>query len=333
MASPEYSLEGGNSTSARIRWILIALVVTLVTIAIIFVMSLSSKGSRETVSDDGQIEKTEAQSAGADSRQQEKSVQAPPRNNPPQEKLKEASADVRELIRKGQEAEAADDLVAARDLYLKALDDKDCGNARKVIEELLGNVNITLIFSPREMPEKIDHAIVSGDSLAKLAAKFNTPVDLIQASNGIKNPDRINPGDRIRLLNKPVFEISVGKKSNEMLVTMNGKFFKRYTVGTGRYNKTPVGTFKVKEKIKDPPWWKDGQVIPFGEKENILGTRWMEIEATGSTPPAKGYGIHGTWDNTSLGQQSSAGCIRMRNSDVEELFTYVPRGCAVIISE
>ena len=76
----------------------------------------------------------------------------------------------------------------------------------------------------------------------------------------------------------------------------------------------------------------DGQVVPFGDKENILGTRWMALAATGDTPPAKGYGIHGTWDESSLGQQSSAGCIRMANRDVEELFVYIPVGAKAALT-
>ena len=74
-------------------------------------------------------------------------------------------------------------------------------------------------------------------------------------------------------------------------------------------------------------------MVPFGDKENILGTRWMSLTATGETPPARGYGIHGTWEPATLGKQSSAGCIRMRNSDVEELFMLVPEGTPVTIVE
>ena len=116
-------------------------------------------------------------------------------------------------------------------------------------------------------------------------------------------------------------------------MTLNGLFFKRYLVGTGVYGKTPVGTFVIDDKIENPPWWKDGKAIPFGDDENILGTRWMRITATNNTPSVTGYGIHGTWDNDSLGKQSSAGCIRMRNEDVEEVFMLVPRGTIVTIVE
>jgi lipoprotein-anchoring transpeptidase ErfK/SrfK len=44
-----------------------------------------------------------------------------------------------------------------------------------------------------------------------------------------------------------------------------------------------------------------------------------------------GYGIHGTQDPTSVGKESSAGCIRLRNEDVEDLFAWIPRGAGVTI--
>lgn len=43
--------------------------------------------------------------------------------------------------------------------------------------------------------------------------------------------------------------------------------------------------------------------------------------------------IHGTPDNTVLGVPGSHGCIRMRNSDMVDLFDRVPAGTPVNISE
>ena len=43
----------------------------------------------------------------------------------------------------------------------------------------------------------------------------------------------------------------------------------------------------------------------------------------------KGYGIHGTNSPRSIGKAKSHGCIRMRNSDVEELFELVDIGDVV----
>ena len=157
---------------------------------------------------------------------------------------------------------------------------------------------------------------------------------MIVKANAIANPNLIQVGDRIQILDKPAFAITVGKTRNDLLLTLNGAFFKRYTVGTGKFGRTPVGTFRIQDKIENPPWWRpDGKVVPFGAPENILGTRWLSLAATGETPPVRGYGIHGTWDNTSLGKQSSAGCIRMNNREVEELFMLVPEGSPVTIVE
>jgi lipoprotein-anchoring transpeptidase ErfK/SrfK len=40
----------------------------------------------------------------------------------------------------------------------------------------------------------------------------------------------------------------------------------------------------------------------------------------------KGYGIHGTNNPASIGSSASHGCIRLRNSDIKELFEMVSLG-------
>lgn len=44
------------------------------------------------------------------------------------------------------------------------------------------------------------------------------------------------------------------------------------------------------------------------------------------------YGIHGTVYPSSIGRNSSHGCIRMKNEDVEELYKITPIGTKVIIN-
>jgi len=64
-------------------------------------------------------------------------------------------------------------------------------------------------------------------------------------------------------------------------------------------------------------------VIPTG-KDNPLGTRWLGLSQ-------KGYGIHGTNAPKSVGHAASHGCIRLRNRDMERLFTMLRLGDAVVI--
>jgi lipoprotein-anchoring transpeptidase ErfK/SrfK len=231
----------------------------------------------------------------------------PPTPEPSAEKLQAALA----LKRDGKLAEARAALLqlGTNDAALAALNE----------------IDTQILFTATPAPEKIDYTIQPGDTLGKLAQKYGTTVELIRKANNISG-DKIRVGDRLRVY-QPKFAVEVSKTANTLTVTDNGKFFKRYPVGTGQFAKTPVGEFKITNRIENPPWYRsDGQVIPFGDPENILGTYWLGLNAPG-------YGIHGTWETNSIGKQSSAGCIRLLNGDVGELYIMLPIGTPVTIHD
>ena len=191
--------------------------------------------------------------------------------------------------------------------------------------DLLSDIDTQILLTPAPAPEKTDYTVVPGDSLGKLAKQFDTTIELIKKSNGLTR-DMIRIGDRLRIY-QGKFAVTVSKTANTLTLTDNGKFFKRYYVGTGEHSKTPVGAFKTTTRIEHPPWWRpDGKTVPFGDPENILGTHWIGLDVAG-------YGIHGTWDTNSIGKQASAGCIRLLNDDVAELFTILPVGTPVTIRD
>jgi len=228
---------------------------------------------------------------------------------------------------------AADKKDLARERYLEALAAGPDDGLRTTIEEKLGKLSAEMIRLPWAMAEKQDYVVQTNDAIKIIARKFGTTVEMIVKGNELKRPDIIRPGQRLKVFTGKM-AIGVSKSRHDLLLTANGRFFKRYRVATGRYEKTPVGSFVITERIPEPPWHRDdGKIIPFGDKENILGTRWLAIKASGSTPEIKGYGIHGTWDNTSIGKSESAGCIRLKNEDIEELFEMVPVGTPVVIEE
>jgi len=198
--------------------------------------------------------------------------------------------------------------------------------------EMLGKVNMQLLKAPLMMPGKEYYVIQSGDYLQKIAKKYNTTVALLKTMNGLES-DTIRLGDRLLVFNGN-FSIRVSKSRNELDLLLAGKVFKRYSVGTGKFGKTPAVEFSIIDKIIEPPWTRpsDNRQIEYGDPENVLGSRWMAIKST-DHPELTGFGIHGTWERDSIGKQSSAGCIRMLNEDVEELFDLVPRKTSVIIVE
>ena len=234
------------------------------------------------------------------------------------------------------EAKALDDqgkLYDERALLLAALD-KAGSDFAPALERTLGALSTRIYLEPRPGPDKVEYVVKGGDALSAIASRFVCPKELIMEANGIKDPTRIRPGQRLVFPDHPDFAVRVSKSLNTLELTLGGMFFKKYVVGTGQNAKTPAGTFLVKDKIEHPDWWSEsGKVIPYGDPANVLGTHWLALEATGETPRVSGYGIHGTWDNSTLGKQSSAGCVRMSNADVRELFLFLPRKTPVTIVE
>ena len=195
---------------------------------------------------------------------------------------------------------------------------------------LLGQINMRRLLSSQPMQDKIFYVVKSGDYLQKIANEFNTTVALIKIMNGLQT-DTIRTGSRLIVFNGK-FTIKVSKTNNFLDLIHRDKLFKRYPVGTGKFGKTPAVEFFVYDKIIEPPWTRpeDNRHIEYGDPENVLGTRWMALRSI-NNPSLKGFGIHGTWERDSIGAQSSAGCVRMFNEDVEELFDIIPRKSRVII--
>ena len=133
------------------------------------------------------------------------------------------------------------------------------------------------------------------------------------------------PGKILKVTNAK-FSILVDKSQNLLFLKENEGILKTYTVATGMNNSTPVGTFKVKDKLISPTWYKPdgGGPIKPDNADYQLGSRWMGITADS-------YGIHGTKDPESIGKQITNGCVRMLNQDVEELYDIVPVGTEVTI--
>jgi LysM repeat protein len=213
----------------------------------------------------------------------------------------------------------------ARQEAFTLLDQTQSALGRREIERLLGDLHIRMVFSRSPMEEKIDHIIRQGDTLGKLANRYGTTADSIKAVNGLDS-NVIRIGDRLQILTGD-FLCRVNKTTNEMEVLLNDRFFKRYLVGTGTDNSTPEGEYVITLRIRHPVWYRpDGQTIPYGDPENLLGTHYLKLNAPG-------IGLHGTWEPDSVGSQSSAGCVRLINDEIKELYHLLPEGTTVVITD
>src|SRR4051812_13078431 len=122
---------------------------------------------------------------------------------------------------------------------------------------------------------------------------------------------------------EPTRRIVLSIADRKLALVEAGRVTKIYPVAVGApTTPSPTGVFRIATRIPNPTWYSPGhKIVPPG-KSNPLGTRWMGLSR-------KGYGIHGTNDQSSVGHNVSHGCIRMRKADVEELFKLVHVGDVV----
>jgi lipoprotein-anchoring transpeptidase ErfK/SrfK len=117
------------------------------------------------------------------------------------------------------------------------------------------------------------------------------------------------------------------------LIEGNGSAL-RYGIGVGRAGFQWKGTHKITAKKENPDWTAPSEMIARhrdvprhmkgGDPANPLGTHAMYL---GSTL----YRIHGSPDPDSVGEAESAGCFRMRNADVADLYGRVSVGTTVVV--
>ncbi|HNX91208.1 MAG TPA: L,D-transpeptidase family protein [Candidatus Omnitrophota bacterium] len=191
------------------------------------------------------------------------------------------------------------------------------------VQTKVDNINVEMVKSPQTTADSFEYVVQKGDSLYALAKKYNTTIGLIKQANHLSS-DVIRLGQKLKIT-VAKFNIFVDKSKNILILNKDGEPFKTYTVSTGKNNSTPVGTFTIVDKMVTPPWTKPGvgTIMP-DDPRYELGKRWMAISC-------QGYGIHGTNDENSIGGQVTAGCVRMHNNDVIELYDLVPVGTPVEI--
>jgi lipoprotein-anchoring transpeptidase ErfK/SrfK len=107
-----------------------------------------------------------------------------------------------------------------------------------------------------------------------------------------------------------------------------------YSVATAKPGfTTPTGVWTIYDKKENPTWYNPAQdswgadlpaVIP-GGPGNPMGTRAIYIDAPGLIR------VHGTTDDSSIGRYASHGCIRMHNSEIEQLYPMIDIGDHVIV--
>lgn len=210
----------------------------------------------------------------------------------------------------------------------------------------LGALNADLVFSPRVTPNDPMcevYEIQSGDRLSKISQKreLATHWKLIQRVNGMSNPNRIRVGQKLKLVRGPFH--AVVHKGDYRLDIYHGSpespenwiYIRSFDVGLGKEDGTPLGTFIVarNSKVENPAWVNPrnpSERYAPNDPENPIGDYWLGLEGLGDSASFVGYGLHGTIEPDSIGEQASLGCVRLNNDDIEQVFELLEEGVSVV---
>ena len=155
-------------------------------------------------------------------------------------------------------------------------------------------------------------------------------------------------------------KLEVSIERQQLLLYKAGVLLTKYAVSTSRYGignqqgsfKTPLGRHQIISKVGEhaPAYTHFSARVPtqmqWSSATDSHQKDWIlaRVLCLSGMEPGINYGgqvdskrryiyIHGTPDNVVLGQPSSIGCIRMRVSDVIDLFGRVFIGTEVMIYE
>ena len=133
------------------------------------------------------------------------------------------------------------------------------------------------------------------------------------------------------------YSLVITKSAYRISLLDNGTPIKEYNCAIGRNPgqktktgdaRTPVGTFKVESINPSSDWISDE------DGEGAYGPWFITLDTRElSKGEWNGIGISGTNKPEGLGRASSAGSVRVRNSDIEEIKKFVNVGTVVTIKE
>jgi len=151
-------------------------------------------------------------------------------------------------------AEAHDKLGSGR--YAEALaalsiwhDDPSLGlEESQRLDDLLGQLAGTVIYSQRDLLLP-PHVVAPGETLPAIAGQLAVPWQLLAKINGIDDPQRLQPGEHLKLVRGP-FDATVSVSRRRLTLHVGGNYAGRFSVVVGRQFLGRVGGSLAVQEVK-----------------------------------------------------------------------------------
>ena len=189
------------------------------------------------------------------------------------------------------------------------------------LNELLDQLAGTVIYSTQNLMEPACE-VQQGETLERIAQRYNVPWQLLAKINGIDDPHSLRPGERLKVVRGP-FSAVISLEKHTLTLMLNNAYAGRFPIGVGQDFPPPEGQYFVNEKVVDPIYYGPGRTIERGDPANPLGRRWLGLGGQ--------IGIHGTNDPRNIGQNGVPGSISLADRDVDDVFDILSEGSKVVI--
>lgn len=240
-----------------------------------------------------------------------------------------------------------------RDALFKVIDQFKDSPTVPEAKRIVGEINLDQLFASESKGGKKDYIVQPGDSLALIANKQSTTMDMLIRLNGLMGP-MLQPGDHLAILPMDfIIKVDVSEKTVTLWRNVGQKqyFFKEYRTTDIRL---PTGLkIPAEMEIKGKSAMVDGKAVISTDPRYVEADKWLPGSKTGvvlRTPPApkpahapapvpapaapaKGKGKKGKAaapepdpvDMSDLDEGPGSGVILARE-DLEEMFALVRNG-------
>src|SRR5437588_6575766 len=170
-------------------------------------------------------------------------------------------------------------LVEARDALGMFIQKYPSSQHLEEAKDLLGAINVDLLFSAFPSPEKEEYVVKKGDVIARVAQKMKSTPELIMRTNNMNNT-MLHIGDKL-FVSHPEFSMFMQTKQKIIVLINHGQFFKQYHIQESKL--PPKQPSRVNTKVAEIFAWKNCNRVGFGTREYQTSTRWIRLANAGYT--------------------------------------------------
>jgi hypothetical protein len=188
------------------------------------------------------------------------------------------------------------------------------------VTRLLDQMAATVIYSRQHLLEQ-PYRVQPGDTLERIAERYNVPPQLLAKINGIRDPRNLAPGRELKVIRGP-FSAFVDLGKRELTLMVQGRYAGRFTIDVGTDPAALAalaGTYMVRNKgirgSQNAAGPAPGPAASSGQLWIDLGNQ-VTIEARNDAP---------------MSRLRAAGPIGLAPQDMEDVFGILSVGSRVLI--